>query len=81
MNQKIRQILIDFFEEPTPVIAEFLYGSEGKKYKAEEINPILNQITKRFVTTYAVLKAECADAYFIAKTIYVISQVLAAYSY
>ena len=72
-NNKLHQILIDFLAEPTMKISEYLYGSEGKKYTPENINPILQQIINRFKLIYAVVKAECGDAYFIQKVIDVIT--------
>ena len=34
-NNKLRQILLDFFDEPVAIVSELLYGSEGKTYKYE----------------------------------------------
>lgn len=64
-NKKLRQVLLDFFDEPTLSISEFIYGSEDKTYKAEQINPILQQIIDRFTLALAIIKADCADAYFL----------------
>ena len=40
-NWKLREILLDYFFVPTHFISEFFYGSEGKNYKANQVNPIL----------------------------------------
>ena len=79
-NRKLRQVLVEFFDDPTDRIAELVYGSEGKTYKAETILPILQQILDRFKTCFAVFKADCADAYFTQKVIHYITHVFAAFS-
>ena len=76
----MRQILIDFFDQPTNYLQEFLYGSEGKTYKQEEVNPILQDIIDRLKLIYTVFLADCADAYFIQKIITSIMHILAAFS-
>lgn len=68
-------------EEPTIVISEYLYASEGKTYKPDEVNPLLQQMIGNLTTVLAVFKAECADAFFIKKVVEAITQIMAAYSY
>ena len=80
-NLKLREILIDYFEMPTMLMQELLYGSEGKSYSAEKLLPILQQIIDRFNCVYAVLKADAEDSYFVHRVIIAIMRVMAAYTY
>ena len=60
-------MILDYFAEPTLDVSELLYGSEGKIYKAEQVNPLIQRTIDRFKLVYAVHKAQCEDSYFVQR--------------
>ena len=56
-NKKFREVILNYFAFPLLLDSELLYGSEGKIYKAEQINPLLQRTIERFQLVYAVHKA------------------------
>ena len=80
-NNKLREIVLDYFDHSTAVITELLYGFQGKTFKSHQINPLLQRTIDRFQLVLAIFKAQCEDSYFCQKIIDVIMEVFSGFTY
>ena len=73
--------MLDYFDAPNEIIAELLYGAEGKYYKVEQINPVLQRTIDLFQLVRAIFKAQCEESYFCQKIIDAVIEVFAGITY